>query len=66
MTLNVFLWRERLSCVQDDNITYIAWAAWESAEDLIDYIKSDAARKVIEYISKEDIVALISGVRPIV
>lgn len=50
----------------DDNISYIAWAAWETPEDLVEYIKSDASKKVIEYISKEDIVALISAVKPVV
>ena len=51
--------------VQDDNITYITWAAWKSAEDLKEYLKSDDARKFIEYTLEEDIVTLVSGVRPI-
>lgn len=49
----------------DDNITYISWAAWKSIEDLADYLKSDDAREFIEYTQKEDIVTLISGVRPV-
>lgn len=52
--------------LQDDNITYYAWAEWESPKDLIDYLKSESARKLIEYTAKEDIVTLVSGVRPLV
>ena len=55
-----------LLCEQDDNISYYGWAAWESVEDLVTYIKSDAAKKLIEFVAKEDIVTLITGVRPIV
>lgn len=50
----------------DDNITYYGWAAWETVEDLVDYLKSGAAKKLIEYVAKEDIVTLITGVKPIV
>lgn len=46
--------------------SYYAWASWESAGDLVDYIKSDSAKKLIEYTEKEDIVALISAVKPLV
>lgn len=50
----------------DDNISYYGWAAWDSVEELVEYIKSDSAKKLIEYVSKEDIVTLITGVKPIV
>ena len=52
--------------VQDDNISYYGWAAWETVEDLVAYIKSDTAKKLIEYTAKEDIVTLLTGVKPIV
>lgn len=55
----------RTNALQDDNITYISWAAWKSIEDLAEYLKSDDARELIEYTAKEDIVTLVSGVRPI-
>ena len=52
--------------LQDDNISYYAWAAWETVEDLKKYIESDSAKELIEYTSKEDIVVQVSGVAPIV
>lgn len=52
--------------MQDDNISYYAWAAWETVEDLKEYIESDSARKLLEYTAKEDIVVQITGVKPLV
>ena len=55
-----------LSKTIDDNISYISFAAWESVGDLAHYLKSEDAEKVIKFTVDEDIVTLITGVRPLV
>lgn len=52
--------------LQDDNISYFNWYAFASKEDFLAFVTSDILKEVKEYIKKEDIVALISNVRPVV
>jgi heme-degrading monooxygenase HmoA len=47
-----------------DNISYWAFGAWESAEDLKEYLFSDAAKKVEKFLVKEDIPAFVTPLLP--
>lgn len=55
----------KLPCLQDDNLTFYVWNVWETNEDRRSYWRSETARKLLDFIAKEDIETELSAARPV-
>ena len=51
--------------MQEDNDTYYVWNIWETNEDRRNYWKSAAAKKLLDFIAREDILTLLSAAKPV-